>query len=237
MSDELDELTNEPETEEAEAVEAEAEGTGKTGEEQEAPPASEEPEQPAHVPAAALRDERSKRQALERRLAELEAMQGAPARPDANEDPEGAASYLQQQMQGEVWKVKAGLSRSMVASQKADYAEREAEFIEMAADNPDLVRQMYNSENPALFAYETARKHKEYLELQNVDEAKAKLRAEVRAEIEAELTAKAEAERAGEGRRHAAAHTPSLSDVTTAGASHDAAPSEDLSEIALGDNL
>ena len=63
---------------------------------------------------------------------------------------------------------------------KDDYESREQEFIELAQSNPEYVTQLRASPNPARFAYETAIRHQEMAQLQNVDEYKSKLRAELK---------------------------------------------------------
>lgn len=209
---ELDDLT---EGEEVEQVETEAQAEEQTTGEESAPPAPPEPE-PKTVPVAALLDERSKRQALEARLAELEA-RDAP-KLDLFEDPDAVLENLKREVMSHADQRWINASRAMVMAAKPDYAEREAAFIEMARENPSLSAEMMRSDNPALFAYETARKHAEYQQMQDIDAYKAK----IRAELEAEMAAK-----------NGVAPKPSLATATSA-TGGDLPSDDDLDSIVLG---
>lgn len=247
MSDELDELTKDAETEEViaeastvdEVTETEeAADTGETGEEPEgeATPASRETPD-GHVPIAALMDERDKRQALERRLAELEGQQQeAPEPPDPDEDPKGAYDFMQFQLAQARVEDRIALSREMMSMVKDDYADKEAAFMEAAEKDAALVRDMLASANPARFAYEWAQMQAEREAIKDVDAYKAKIRAEVEADVRAKLAeeTKTEADR-GEKVR-AATSLPDLAGETEAKGGTATPTDEDLSEICLGHN-
>ena len=109
-----------PETEEeAPAIEQAQE---ETVAEQVAEPEGEAAEQvetdPKQVPLAALKEEREKRQALERKFAELESRVGQPQQqvqqrqlaPDPYEDPEGYNAYVQNTVAQTEWKMRAEMS-------------------------------------------------------------------------------------------------------------------------------
>lgn len=72
-----------------------------------APPAS------PQVPLAALREERDKRQALEARLAALEASREPEYAPDFNDDPQGALQALNLQTEARLWEMKRTMSRQI----------------------------------------------------------------------------------------------------------------------------
>jgi hypothetical protein len=79
-----------------------------------------------------------------------------------------------------------------LAAQFEDYSDMEELFIEEAEKNPALRAELIQSENPALFAYQTAKS------LQTLREAKSgdlekRLRAEIEARVRAEYEAKAKA--------------------------------------------
>jgi len=183
MADELDELIGDEPTETVEEVTPEPEAVEAQGEEEATPPVA-KPEESTehHAPIAALVDERQKRQAAETRVRELEAASQQPA-PNPIDDPEGALDHLRGEFSQGMWAIKSGLSRDMMSSAHPDYAEKESAFIEMAQANPGLVAEMHASENPARFAYDTAKNAQEYQAMQNVDEYRAKLKAELRAEL------------------------------------------------------
>lgn len=72
---------------------------------------------------------------------------------------------------------------------KDDYGDMESKFMEMAKEDEGLRKQLWESANPAKFAYDTAVKHQKLAELDNLDDLKEKMRAEVRAELEQEMKA------------------------------------------------
>lgn len=229
--DELDVLTNEVEAvAEAPPVEPETE-TGVTG----VPPAPESDPVAPHVPVAALLDEREKRQALEQELAAYR--QNQIARPDANEDPEGAVNHMENIVNARLWELRASLSRDIVAQQYSDYAEKETAFLALAEESPQLVTDMMASDNPARFAYDTARKREEWQAMQNIDDVKARMRAELKAELLGELEQEANSNARREAGISAATDTPSLATAGDAGTGFvGAGDDDDLSNIALGDN-
>ena len=196
MSDELHDLLNGdlPEVEEEEttgdpeqAPEVKAEDSTPESESKE-PTEEKKPEQEEESwTKAAVIDERRKRQELERKLEEYESRKPEQKRPDVFEDADGAFKYTEEQINQRIQGVQMSLSVEMMRTVKEDYDEMETAFIELAKDNPALVQEMNKSPNPARFAYETAKKHQQWQEVQNVDTYKAKLREEMRAELEKEL--------------------------------------------------
>lgn len=136
------------------------------------------------VPLAALRAEREKRQRYETELQQYRQQQ--PFNPEVfHQDPRAIQSYVDQRLTNE----RINLSRSMVASIHADYEAMEELFVQEADRNPALVSQLLQAENPALFAYQTAKS------LQTLQEAKSgelekRLRAEIEAKVRAELDSK-----------------------------------------------
>lgn len=186
-----DEPAAEAETTEVETTEApqetEATGDGRPRDEkgrfapkgektEEAPPASEESE--GNIPIAALKDERSKRQALEAELAQMRAyyaqMQQQPqpqqvqGPPDRWEDPEGydawliqqAASYASSTARQEATQAyqteRVRMSAEAAKSRYPDYFEKLDVFDKMLQVNPGLAQQLYRAPDPADFAYKTA---------------------------------------------------------------------------------
>ena len=174
---------------------------------------SEEGDKWTKAQQAAVIAERRKRQELEKRLAEIEAAQReAPKRPDVFDDQDGAFNHVQQQLQSEMVNMRLEFAQEMMRDAHPDYDELEAEFIEMARENPVLQAELRNSRNPARYAYETARKARAAQELQNIDAYKEKLKAELRAELEAEIKASREAEESKLSKKRQAIQ-PSLTTV------------------------
>jgi hypothetical protein len=137
------------------------------------------------VPLAALRAEREKRQRLEQQL--RQAQQTQQFDPTVfHQDPSSIQHFVEQRLTAE----RFVLSRSMAAAQFPDFLEMEEAFIEEADKNPALRAELLQAENPALFAYQTAKT------LQTLREAKSgdlekRLRAEIEAKVRAEYEAKA----------------------------------------------
>lgn len=161
--------------------------------EDEAPPASQQVEDQGHIPIAALKDERSKRQALENELAQLRQQMQAPqpqqeqAPPDRWEDPEGYDRWLMGQVTdaAEQRAIEAfnhqriATAAQQFMAEKPDYQEAIQVFGQMANVNPGLVQQMQAAPNPAQYAYETAKLQMEIQQhggLEGLIEARLKAR-------------------------------------------------------------
>jgi len=168
------------------------------------PPAS-EPE-PAHVPTAALTDERRKRQAAEARNQELERQlaafqqpqqpvqqpaqpQQAPALPDMFEDPEGYTRAIQAQMQQQVVATRLDMSETIARQSHPDFDEKMQAFQQVIQRRPDLIDQMMSDPHPAGFAYKVGSDFLELNQLGSLDAYKAQVRAEIEAELRAQAPA------------------------------------------------
>lgn len=153
------------------------------------PPAPEVPTTPEHreetVPLAALRAEREKRQRLEQQLRQAQTQQFDPQ--VFHQDPSSIQHYVDQRLTAE----RFNLSRSMASAQFQDYSEMEELFIEEAEKNPALRAELISSENPALFAYQTAKTIQTFREVRSGDYEK-RLRSEIEARVRAEYEAKAQ---------------------------------------------
>jgi hypothetical protein len=123
----------------------------------EAPPAAEAPPappsappapEPGHVPISAMLDEREKRQALERQLAEIQAKQKeAQAQAQATELP---ADVRQAQ---QLWALRMDVSRELIASQVGE-AEAQALHdwgVAKCDADPHFNAQVFASKNPYAF--------------------------------------------------------------------------------------
>lgn len=182
------------------------------------PPAAEQ--EPDHVPVAALKDERKKRQESERiakeyaeKLAAYERQMqqspppAPPARPDLFENPDGALDYVQQQFQQQLVRTKLDMSVAMARSQHEDYGEAEAAFVDAVRANPSLYDQMMADPHPAGFAYRVG---KQVAALRDIGGDPEAYRAKVRADLEAELRQQWEAERQSNGSGRPTPSRPSL---------------------------
>jgi hypothetical protein len=218
------------------AAPAEAEPTGDP-EPQAAEPKAEE-EKPDPTPESedsdpwtktAYLDEKRKRQAAETRLNELEQQRNNPpiARPDVFQDPEGAFRHTENIVAQQVGNMKTEMSQELMRQFHDDYDVREAQFLQLAAENPQLSGELARATNPAKFAYETAVKHEQYQEMQDLPTYKAKLKAEILAEIKAEQNGEQT-----EANERVADIPPSLSTSrSTGGANPNHRVSETLTEL------
>jgi len=243
VNPELDALTGEDEAgEEPEVVEAAEPETPEpesTGEEAAgATPAPPPDPVPAHVPVAALQDERGKRQAAERELEQLRAEQAeheaAAAAPDPTNDPAGAFEHLQATVAQQLTGMHIKQSRMMVMGQNPDFEAREQVFMGLAKDNPQLVDEMLAADNPAQFAYDLAVKHDEVLAMKDVDGYKERLRAEVEAEVRAKLEAEQGVATKKQAALAAATGVPSLATATEASSGSEMPSDDDLASVVLG---
>ena len=156
-----------------------------------------EPETPKtdkEVPLTALLDERDKRQQYQAQVEELkrqleEATKTPEVMPDVLEDQEGFVAQLESKLIQATKQNRIELSQEMMRITHEDYDAVEGKFVEMAADNHDLARQMAEARNPAKFAYDTVKKAEKLEQLENVDELEAKMRAELEEKVRAELKA------------------------------------------------
>jgi hypothetical protein len=162
------------------------------GEAQSAPPAPQD--EPGNIPIAALKDERSKRQELERKLAELEQRLSQPAPqpaqegpPDRWEDPEGYDRWLIAQATSQASQAadqRFVVQRIQTSAEEAkakypDYLDKKSVFEQMAQVNPMLLEEMVRHPNPAQYAYDVARTQielQQYGGLEGLIEARIKAR-------------------------------------------------------------
>lgn len=200
----------EPELEAAPEPEPQPEPAAETVE----PPAQPEPEAPTapeatkdqHVPLAALRAEREKRQRLERQLQELQAKPQEPM-PDFFEAPEVHLQSVAQQTQQRMFMALEEMARE----QYADFDEVAALVVEAAKENPLIQQQVLNAANPALAAYKLGKQLQERERMQDPEAYRQQIEAELRQKLEAEYAAKAAAKA-----QTAAAVPPDLSQARNA---------------------
>lgn len=155
------------------------------------PPATEQQDS-RFVPITALLDERDKRQALERQIAELTKTQ-QPVQADDDdafyENPslfvKSQVQNLKQEMAQQAHMMRVELSESVLFESKPDAKEKIQVFMDEARNNPALVYGMNAAKNPALYAYKEAEKILAVRQVQHDPVAYEKaLRAKIMAEIE-----------------------------------------------------
>lgn len=181
-------------------------------------------------------DERRKRQELERRYAELEAKlktpEGKEEVVDFFADPDKALGQVKNEIRIELANAKLEISQELMRERYEDYDELESEFVDLAKDNPVLIKQLSEAKNPAKFAYETALKARKANELNDVDTFREKIRAEEREKIRAELEAEMK-QNAEKAQKRDRALAPSLANQRAAGALDEVA-TETLEDIFRG---
>lgn len=174
---------------------------------------------------AGLKAERAKRQAAEHdrdalseRITQLEGKlpKSEPAKAiDPIEDPTGFVRQIRQENDASNLKTVLRLSRSAMSRQVDDFNEVMSTFTDLAKADRTIAEKMLQAEDPYHFAYEYAKKHLEFKDVENVDEWKDKTRAELRIEIEAELLAKSGEKAEAEQISTETAEIPNLASKTS----------------------
>lgn len=140
----------------------------------------------------AVREEREKRQALERELQALKAQQAPPAPPPSLwEDEEGALQHNRQEAVSEAsFNARLDMSEMLASQAHEDFDAMKAKFVEMMALNPTLQQQALAARHPWEHAYQTAKNAARFEEIgaTNVSELEAKLREQIKAEMMAQAT-------------------------------------------------
>lgn len=237
---EKEEAAGEPEPEQEAPVEAEADepeaAKADEGEAEESTPEPEE-EKPDWKLSAVL-DEREKRQKAvaeaEKLRKELDGLKKQDVEmPDIFEDQEGAINALKQGFAQDLMRERFNMSQEFMRMTHDDYDAREAEFLEMANDSPELLARLKTHPNPARFAYETAEKHAKLTEMENIEEWREKERARIRQELEAEMQQSAD-DAATETEETRKSLTPSLAETRSPGGAQKGTQEQSLEEILGG---
>jgi hypothetical protein len=156
------------------------------------PTVTDPPIEGTHVPLAALKAEREKRQRMEQELARISqqiAQQQAPQIPGFYEAPEQHVNLAVTQAQQAVTARMYAAFEEDAREAYADYDEVLAELAEAANENPALRAQVFNAPNPAKAAYKLG---KQLRALKSAPDPAA-LRKEIEAEVRAQIKAEAEA--------------------------------------------
>lgn len=185
-----------------------------------APPPAQEMTAKEKAAFAKAADETRKRQEIEREVAELRAKlqqhaaPAAPAEPAKTffEAPDEALEAQKREFMQMVLDNRLDTFEEIARTKYPDFEEKLIEFGELTKINPMLTTQMIKSRNPAEFAYQTAKSHKELQDAGNIEAIKEKIEKETRVKVEAEVRAKIKAEE--DARKAAIADLPpSLTNV------------------------
>lgn len=167
---------------------------------------------------AEAKDERNKRQALEREIAQLKATAApaVPAEPAKTfwDDPEGSLKAFEQNLQGQFVKTKLDLSEAAARTRYTDFEDRVKVFAEVLKATPAMQQTWLSAADPAEYAYRVGKEAHERAEWTKVGGTEG-----LRAQIEKETRAKLEQEfkdRETAFKKEQAALPGSLSDVTGA---------------------
>ena len=139
----------------------------------------------------AVKDERRKRQELEKQLKELQDKsepKEKEQRPDVFDNQEAFAKSIEDKVSNKILQAKVDMARDMMIESHKDYEQMEQLFInEVANTNPSLIDKAKQAANPAKFVYEQAKKFKAFQDFESPDKMRESLRAEIRAELESEM--------------------------------------------------
>jgi hypothetical protein len=144
----------------------------------------------------AIREEREKRQALERDMealkAQLQSFQQPKAEPEPIptiwDDDQAALAHNRQEAVTEArFQARLDMSEMLAAQAHDDFDDVKAKFLEMAQGNPALAQQALEAKHPWEKAYQIAKNAATMAELgaTNLDELRAKIREELMAEQQA----------------------------------------------------
>lgn len=165
---------------------------------QDAPPASEQ--EPSHIPIAALKDERTKRQQIEaerqqmaERLQQYEAYFQQLQNGGQEEEPDPIQLIAQQvqsalapQYEMQMLTQKVDFAEALARQKWADYDEKVEHFKEAAKSNPFLLQELRTAANPAEYAYNVANRileAKQYGSAPSREDIEAEMRAKIMAEL------------------------------------------------------
>ena len=152
--------------------------------------------QKQHIPYKELKKERTKRQELERQLAEMQGQVKAytqhlaPKQENNTKQPSQEDMFFRDPvafMENRVRLERLNISEQMVRQQHPeDYQQAVDAFIEMSKMSPDLIRQMGEHPMPASFAYENGKTYLEAKDIGSISELRERIRNEERERLESE---------------------------------------------------
>jgi len=144
---------------------------------------------------ASAKDERRKRQDLERRIAEMEASRPVEEPKQFWEDPEEKLLQFKTEVQGMMRETRLNTVEDIARTKYSDFDEKIDVFAEVLQQTPGLREQWLNSPNPAEFAYKLGKNYQDLNNAGNLDSMLAAKEKELRLKIEAEFAEKAESKK------------------------------------------
>ncbi len=151
-----------------------------------------------------IETERRKRQELERENAALRAPRApaAPAQPEVPaeppktfwDDPEGTLTRFEQKLQGAIVNTRLNTAEMLARSRHTDFDEKMDVFKELVKSTPGVWNQCVNSPDPAEFAYQTGKRHKELADVGGMEQWEAQKEKELTLKVETKLKEKLEKE-------------------------------------------
>lgn len=136
----------------------------------------------------AMRDEREKRQALERQLAEA---RNPKPTVDPWQDLPGALSSQEQKFEERLFLERCNNTEELARDRHKDFDEVREVFLEAAQNNPSLFQQLRQERNPAEFAYREGLRIKELKDVNGDFGAyKSKLEKDIETRLRAEFETK-----------------------------------------------
>ena len=168
---------------------------------EEGPPPSEQ--EPSHIPVAALKDERTKRQQAETerqqladRLQQYEAyfqqLQQQGQTTDEEPDPiDALTAQIEQSVMSKVQQqyltAQVNMTEALARQKWADYDEKVELFKDEAKKNPFLVQQLMQAPNPAEYAYQVSEQIAVARNYGGAAPSREQIEAEIREKIMAEI--------------------------------------------------
>jgi hypothetical protein len=142
----------------------------------------------------ALEAEIAKARNARRQLEEkINPKEEAEEQPNYYDDPDKAISQVERRIRAEVTKARLDLSESFAREKYQDFDEKLEVFDGMIRENPELHREMLNSQNPALFVYRKAEQKIKMEKFKDPDQFEKTTKELARAEVEKEYKAKFDA--------------------------------------------
>lgn len=188
----INEETQEVQHAHSEQIEA---GTGEEGSTPEQETTTEEPvvDWRAKAEEAERRSQEAERKAKGLEQAIAATRQKVREQPVFNENPSEYVEQMRQEFAQQVHLVRIESMQAAARSRHADYDEKEAVFTEMTKQNPYLIAQLQQAQDPAEFAYKAAEYH---VAMQSaggsLDALKKQLAAELKAERDEKFQSKAQ---------------------------------------------
>jgi hypothetical protein len=197
LADEAEVSPDAEETEDKVAAKPEVKAEEKPAADKPASSAEAKTDEPT-IPLKTFKDVERRLQDAERKLKAGEKKPEPVKAPDVLEDQEGFRKHIEADFESKLLERTVVMSEDITKRAHADFGEvmgtnedgTHLAWIEVVKDNPALIEQFRQAANPALFAYETVKRHKALKDIGDPTQFRSKLEAELRAKWDAEQAAK-----------------------------------------------